>query len=74
MSSVDPAVEDLRRELDAEPPEEIAALGDPELIALTNMLRASSERQSMALRSAIDDGMRFLPRILRGAVRRALFG
>jgi hypothetical protein len=63
---------DLRRELRAEIPPAIAALSDAEQARLAELLRAARERQRAALERALDDGLGFVPRMLRGPVKKAL--
>jgi len=64
----------LRSELGAEPPPAIAALGDGELAVLTGALKAARDHQEQALAAATDAGLGFIPRLLRGPVKRILFG
>lgn len=68
------ALDDLRRELRADPPPAIAALDDADLARLTTALRDAREHQSTALEEATDQGLAFIPRLLRGTVKKALFG
>jgi hypothetical protein len=69
----DPLAE-LEHELRAEPPPAIAALTPPELETLYRALADARSAQNEALAKAVDDGLGFLPRIMRGAVKRALVG
>lgn len=66
--------DELARELGASPPSEFARLGEPELERLVVLLHSAREQQSRALLEAMDNGLGFVPRMLRGAVKRALFG
>jgi hypothetical protein len=65
---------DLREEIRAEPPPAIAALDQSELEVLREAVANARAVQNEALRKAVDDGLGVLPRLLRGAVKRALFG
>ena len=67
-------LDELARELGAIPPEPFARLDAAELGRLAELLHAAREQQSRALRAAMDDGLGFVPRVARGAVKRALFG
>jgi hypothetical protein len=63
----------LRQELRADPPLAFSALADADADRLAAMLRDAREQQHRALAQAIDDGLGFVPRLLRGAVRKASF-
>jgi hypothetical protein len=65
---------DLRYELGADPPPRIGALPDEQREALATMLRAARRRESAALRQAIENGLGFVPRIARPAVKKVFFG
>jgi hypothetical protein len=65
-------VADLKRELRAEVPPAIAALPETEVAALAGMLGDARERQRAALERALDEGLGFVPRLLRGPVKKAL--
>jgi hypothetical protein len=67
-------IEGLRKELRATPPPSVEGLTAEELETLSRLLRAAREQQRAALERAIDDGLGFLPRLLRGPVKRALVG
>jgi hypothetical protein len=61
----------LTRELGATPPPGlIASLDDAELGRLAEAVRGARVREVAALRRAADDGLRFVPALLRGTVRR----
>jgi len=68
------AADELQDELGAELPPAIGALGDVELAVLTGALRRAREHQKQALSAATDTGLRFVPRLLRGPVKKVLFG
>jgi hypothetical protein len=67
-------VEALRAELGADPPPAVAALAPAHLEALTAALAAARAHQAAALADAMDSGLGFVPRLLRGAVKKVLFG
>jgi hypothetical protein len=66
--------EALAQELGAAPPPEFERLDPCDLRRLCGLLGGRGEQQSRDLRDAIDDGLGFVPRLARGAAKRALFG
>jgi hypothetical protein len=64
----------LQQEIRAVPPASIAALDPGQLEVLGAAVANARARQADALQAAIDDGLGFLPRLMRGAVKRALLG
>jgi hypothetical protein len=64
----------LRRELEGPVPRSLAALEDEDLEDLARALRERREHQSAALAKATEDSLGFVPRLLRGPLRRVLFG
>jgi hypothetical protein len=64
----------LRAALGADPPAGLEVLGDAELVSLAAAIREASDHQARALREAGDQALRHVPRLLRGPVRKALFG
>ena len=64
----------LALEIRAAPPPSIAALAPDQLEVLRTAVADARARQAEALETAIDDGLGFLPRLMRGAVKRALLG
>ena len=66
--------DDLARELGAEVPPAIAALPGEDLRHLTAALADRRAAQLRAADEAIDEGLGFLPRVLRTVVRKALMG
>jgi hypothetical protein len=52
----------------------LAALSDQDLDTLATAIADAGRSQKAALADAIDDGLNIVPRVLRGAVRKALFG
>lgn len=68
------ALDDLKRELRADPPPAIAALEEGDLARLARALRTAREHQTAALEAATDQGLAFVPKLLRGTVKKVLFG
>jgi hypothetical protein len=68
------AAEELAHELRAEPPRSVAALPAEDLRHLTAALAEQRAAQLRAADEAINEGLGFLPRVLRTVVRRALMG
>ena len=68
------ALDDLKRELLADPPAAIAALDEADLARLGETLRTAREHQTAALEAATDQGLAFIPKLLRGTVKKVLFG
>lgn len=64
----------MKAELGAPPPVELASLDPDQIERLTALLAASRKQQRRALAEALDQGLGFVPRVARGAVKRALFG
>jgi hypothetical protein len=62
----------LREEIRAPPPPAFAALEQAQLELLQRAVADARARQAAALGKAIDDGLGFLPRMVRMAVKRAL--
>lgn len=52
----------------------LSALEDAELELLATTIAESTRRQDAAFAAAIDGGLQIVPRVLRGTVRKALFG
>ena len=67
-------LEALDGELGATVPPELSALSDRELELLQRLLADARDRQSAALDEAVDHGLRFIPGLIRGAVKAVLFG
>lgn len=64
---------DLAHALGAEPPAALAALDDARQQQLAEALVAAQERQAAAIDAAAERGLGFVPRLLRGPVKRMLF-
>ena len=65
---------ELQRELRADVPPGVAALPAEHLRHLTAALAGRRAAQLKAADEAINDGLGFLPRVLRTVVRKALMG
>jgi hypothetical protein len=65
---------DLEHELRAEVPPGIAALPPERIAHLAASVREQRDAQRAAADEAIENGLGFLPRVLRLAVRKALMG
>lgn len=52
----------------------LEALGPVELDALARLIVEATQSQESALAAAIDNGLTIVPKLLRGTVRKALFG
>jgi hypothetical protein len=64
----------LEAELGGRAPDGICALTDAQLRAFTGLLCDAKRRQSEALESAVEQALEIVPRMLRGPVRKILFG
>jgi hypothetical protein len=68
------AVMALESELGASVPEGLKALTEAQLGGFTDLLRDAKLRQSDALESAVEEALEIVPRMVRGPVRKILFG
>jgi hypothetical protein len=64
----------LKPELGGIVPGGLEALTDEELTAFAAMLRVAKRRQSEQLGAAVDEALEIVPRLLRGTIRKILFG
>ncbi|WP_020667861.1 hypothetical protein [Amycolatopsis nigrescens] len=62
----------LADQLGGEPPEGIKALSEEERQHLSDTLRAARRRQAAALTTAGEEGLKYVPALLRGAVRKVV--
>ncbi len=62
----------LAKELRATPPTGLRGLSSKQLSDLAGAVREARERQAQELASAGDQALRFIPRLLRGPVKRVL--
>jgi hypothetical protein len=63
---------DLAEAIGAEPPEQFGALLAADRQALAALVVQAAQERSQLINRAIDDSLRHLPALLRGAVKRAL--
>lgn len=68
-----PVHAELLRELRGVEPRVLAPLTPTEQTTLLAAIRATRQRQKQALDDAINEGMRLVPALLRGPLRRILF-
>ena len=64
------ALHDLRDQLRSDPPTGLMALAEEDLHDLTEAIRSARARQAAALEHAADQGWSYVPRLLRGPIRR----
>ncbi len=62
----------LAKELRKPPPAGLRRLSSAQLSDLAGAVREARERQAQELASAGDQALRFIPRVLRGPVRRVI--
>ena len=63
---------ELAAALGAPPPAGLEELSDDDLRVLAGLVARARRRQAAALEAAADDAFDHIPRLLRGAVRRAV--
>ena len=71
--SIDP-IGSFEAELGARIPEGLEGLAGDELEHLAGLLREAKARQARELDTGVDGSLDFIPRLVRGPVRRILFG
>jgi hypothetical protein len=64
----------LEAELGGQPPEGLSALDKAERRAFAGILRDAKARQSRELEAAVEGSLGVVPRLLRGTIRKILFG
>ncbi len=64
----------LEAELGGPAPDGLTALGEHERSAFAGVLHDAKARQSQELEVAIEQSLRHMPRLLRGTIRKILFG
>lgn len=62
----------LERELRGPPPPGVQRLSDPDHAHLAGLIAAARHRQAAELAAAGDRALRFVPRLLRGPIRKVL--
>ncbi len=70
----DDAIDILEGELDARVPEALEVLGDDELLLLADLLHDAKARQAQELDEGVEASLEIVPRLMRGPVRKILFG
>jgi hypothetical protein len=68
------ALDSLRTELGAEPSAALTELDDDAQRRLAALVASARRRQQAELERAIDHGLGFVPRLARGAVKKAMLG
>ena len=68
------AVGRLEAELEGKVPDGLQLLTDEQLSDVADRLHDAKARQSQALDAAIEQALDIVPRLLRGSVRKILFG
>jgi len=71
---MDDAVDILEGELGGPVPDGIHNLDDEQLIALADLLQDARARGQEELQEGVEDSLNFVPRLMRGSVRKILFG
>ena len=66
------ALSELTGELRAHPPAAVAGLAEAELRHLADAIRAARSRQAAELEHAGEQAFGYIPRLLRGPIRRIL--
>ena len=64
----------LEAELGGRAPDGLAALDETERTAFAGVLRDAKDRQSQEFEAAIEQSLGVVPRLLRGTIRKILFG
>lgn len=64
------ALDELRDLLRSDPPSAVVALAEDDLHHLVQAIRAARARQAAALEHAAEHGLSYVPRLLRGPIRR----
>lgn len=65
---------ELEAELGGRAPDGLDALGQNEQRAFADVLRDAKTRQSRELEAAVEQSLGVVPRLLRGTIRKILFG
>ena len=71
MPTADPHAR-LAGELRGPPPSQISELPDDDLDHLAGLIADARHRQAAEIAAAADRGLNFVPRLLRGPIRKAL--
>lgn len=68
------ATDNLEDELGGRMPDGLDALSAKELTVLADLLRDAKQRQAQDLDVGVEESLNFVPRLMRGPVRKILFG
>lgn len=71
---MDDAIDILERELGGPVPDGLHGLTDEQLLALADVVADARRRGQDELREGVEDSLNFVPRLMRGSVRKILFG
>jgi len=71
---MDDAVDILEGELGGRVPDGFERLTDAQLLALADLLQDAKACGQEELRDGVEDSLNFVPRLMRGSVRKILFG
>lgn len=71
---MDDAVDILEGELGGAVPVGLEQLSDEQLLALADLLQDAKARGQEELHDGVEDSLNFVPRLMRGSVRKILFG
>lgn len=70
----DNAIDILEEELGARIPEGVEVLADDELLLLADLLHEAKASQAQELEQGVEGSLDIVPRLMRGPVRKILFG
>ncbi|HUR84480.1 MAG TPA: hypothetical protein VMY78_03985 [Solirubrobacteraceae bacterium] len=68
------AIDILEGELDARVPEALDVLGRDDLLLLADLLHDAKAHQAQELDEGVEASLEIVPRLMRGPVRKILFG
>lgn len=71
---MDDAVDIFEGELGGRAPEGFMQLTDEQLLALADLLQEAKARGQEELQEGVEESLDFVPRLMRGSVRKILFG
>ncbi len=71
---MDDAMDILEAELGGAVPDGFTQLGDEQLLELADLLQEAKARGQEELREGVEESLDFIPRLMRGSVRKMLFG
>ena len=74
MGAVDDAIDILEAELDGPVPDGFQQLTDEQLLLLADLLQDAKALGQEELQDALEDALNIVPRLMRGPVRKILFG